>query len=180
MSPATHTQPQTPEDPAEGEPARRKGEIQPARLDDDAVTVVRRLQQSGHEAYLVGGCVRDLLCGLEPKDFDVATDAHPNRIKRLFRNARIIGRRFRLAHILFGPNHVVETSTFRGSPDPDHLARVEQPAPRSKRTADAEAAATTASPLKTSTEPRPRMPGDGTSRSTRCSTIRSPRRSWTG
>ena len=93
------------EEPATGPdgPVRRRGRIPPALLDEHALTVVHRLQHFGHEAYLVGGCVRDLLSGLEPKDFDVATDAHPNRIKRLFRNARIIGRRFRLAHILFGP-----------------------------------------------------------------------------
>ncbi len=63
-------------------------------------------------AYLVGGCVRDLLLGRKPKDFDVATAAHPRQIKRLFRNGRIIGRRFRLVHVVYGP-HVVETATFR-------------------------------------------------------------------
>ncbi len=118
-------------------PNRREGAIQSARLDEDAVRVVRRLQRNGHEAYLVGGCVRDLLCGLEPKDFDVATDAHPNRIKRLFRNARIIGRRFRLAHIRFGRDHVVETSTFRGIPAPEDLARAERL--RAELEADAQA-----------------------------------------
>jgi len=80
------------------------------------VFVVRHLRHHGQEPYLVGGCVRDLLAGLEPKDFDVATDAWPNRIKRLFRSARVIGRRFRLVHILFPGGHVVETSTFRGDP----------------------------------------------------------------
>jgi poly(A) polymerase len=99
------------------EPRRRDGGIPKALLDEDAVTVVRRLKRHGHEAYLVGGCVRDLLAGLEPKDFDVATDARPNRIKRVFRNARIIGRRFRLAHIHFGRGRIIETSTFRGPPD---------------------------------------------------------------
>ncbi len=104
----------------EDEPSKpevRSGLIPRKLLDDRAVFVVRRLQQSGHEAYLVGGCVRDLLSGLEPKDFDVATDARPNRIKRLFRSARVIGRRFRLAHILFPGNYIVETATFRGDPD---------------------------------------------------------------
>jgi poly(A) polymerase len=84
-------------------------------VDQDALRVLSRLQRNGFEAYLVGGCVRDLLLGRKPKDFDVATAAHPRQIKRLFRNARIIGRRFRLVHIVYG-EHVIETSTFRGDP----------------------------------------------------------------
>ncbi|MDJ0521289.1 MAG: hypothetical protein QNJ90_04370 [Planctomycetota bacterium] len=98
------------------EPLRRSNPFPKGLLDDEAVFVVRRLQREGHEAYLVGGCVRDLLAGLEPKDFDVATDARPNRIKRLFRSARVIGRRFRLVHIRFPGDHVIEASTFRGDP----------------------------------------------------------------
>jgi poly(A) polymerase len=97
-------------------PVRRRGLIPRELLDEEAVFVVRRLQREGHEAYLVGGCVRDLLAGLEPKDFDLVTDARPNRIKRLFRSARVIGRRFRLVHIHFPGNHVIETATFRGDP----------------------------------------------------------------
>ncbi len=89
--------------------------IDPADVDQDALRVLSRLQRSGHEAYLVGGCVRDLLLGRKPKDFDVATSAHPRDIKRLFRNGRIIGRRFRLVHVVYG-SHVVETSTFRSDP----------------------------------------------------------------
>src|SRR3954463_1094711 len=85
------------------------------RIDPDAANVVRRLKDSGHAAYLVGGCVRDLLLGLKPKDFDVVTSATPQEIKRLFRNCRIIGRRFRLAHVFFGPK-IIETSTFRANP----------------------------------------------------------------
>ncbi len=104
--------PSDPEDP----PRTRRAHIERSLLDEHALTVVRRLQRHGHEAYLVGGCVRDLLAGHEPKDFDVATDARPNRIKRVFRNARIIGRRFRLAHIHFGEGRVIETATFRGPP----------------------------------------------------------------
>lgn len=92
------------------------GRIRKEALDPDAVFVVRHLQRSGHEAYLVGGCVRDLLLGMEPKDFDVATDATPNRIKRLFRSAFIIGRRFRLVHVRFPGNRIVETATFRADP----------------------------------------------------------------
>src|SRR5687767_12736810 len=84
-------------------------------IDADADRVVRRLARSGHKAYLVGGCVRDLLLGRSPKDFDVATSATPNDIKQLFRNCRIIGRRFRLAHIFFGQK-IIETSTFRANP----------------------------------------------------------------
>ena len=97
-------------------PVRRAGLIPRQLLDEHAVFVVKRLQREGHEAYLVGGCVRDLLAGLEPKDFDVATDAHPNRIKRLFRSARVIGRRFRLVHVRFPGDAVIETATFRGDP----------------------------------------------------------------
>lgn len=84
-------------------------------LDQDALRVISRLVRQGHEAYLVGGCVRDLLIGRRPKDFDVATSAHPRQIKRLFRNGRIIGRRFRLVHIYYG-QHIVETATFRRDP----------------------------------------------------------------
>src|SRR5215813_13774663 len=85
------------------------------QIDPDAAKVVRRLARSGFAAYLVGGCVRDLLLGRKPKDFDVATSATPPEIKGLFRNCRIIGRRFRLAHIFFGPK-IIETSTFRANP----------------------------------------------------------------
>ncbi|MEZ6017512.1 MAG: polynucleotide adenylyltransferase PcnB [Planctomycetota bacterium] len=92
-------------------------QIDPAALDRDARRVVGRLQAHGHEAYFVGGCVRDLLIGRRPKDFDIATDATPQEIKRLFRNGRIIGRRFRLVHVFYG-DHVIETSTFRAAPRP--------------------------------------------------------------
>jgi poly(A) polymerase len=86
-------------------------------VDQDALRVLSRLQRNGHEAYLVGGCVRDLLLGRKPKDFDVATAANPRQIKRLFRNGRIIGRRFRLVHVVYG-DHIVETATFRSEPPP--------------------------------------------------------------
>src|SRR5215831_7796311 len=78
--------------------------------------VVRRLRAAGHSAWLVGGCVRDLLLGRSPKDFDVATSARPDDVRRLFRNSRIIGRRFRLVHVLFGGGKVIETATFRRAP----------------------------------------------------------------
>jgi poly(A) polymerase len=96
-------------------PAR---EIPPALLDQDALRVVSRLQRHGYQAYLVGGCVRDLLLGRRPKDFDVATAAHPRQAKRLFANGRIIGRRFRLVHVSYGP-HIIETATFRRAPEED-------------------------------------------------------------
>lgn len=77
-----------------------------------ALNVLYRLHESGFAAFLVGGCVRDLLLGLKPKDFDVATDAHPEQVRRLFRNSRIIGRRFKLVHVVFG-REIIEVSTFR-------------------------------------------------------------------
>src|SRR3954470_16139138 len=92
-----------------------------AAIDSDADRVVRKLTRAGYKAYLVGGCVRDLLVGRTPKDFDVATSATPNEIKSTFRNSRIIGRRFRLAHVFFG-SKIIETSTFRANPrdEDDH------------------------------------------------------------
>ncbi|MBI2897192.1 MAG: polynucleotide adenylyltransferase PcnB [Deltaproteobacteria bacterium] len=87
------------------------------RIDPDAVKVVRRLMKHDHQAYLVGGCVRDLLLDRRPKDFDVATSARPGEVRSLFRNCRIIGRRFRLAHILFADRKVIEVATFRKDPD---------------------------------------------------------------
>ncbi|HLA74295.1 MAG TPA: polynucleotide adenylyltransferase PcnB [Gammaproteobacteria bacterium] len=80
--------------------------------------MVNRLTHAGYEAYLVGGCVRDMLLGRTPKDFDVATSAHPEQVEQLFRNCRLIGRRFRLAHIRFG-REIVEVATFRGGHDND-------------------------------------------------------------
>lgn len=93
----------------------RKTLIFPAALDPDAVKIVRRLKRFGHEAYLVGGCVRDLLLGSIPKDFDVSTSARPRQIRRLFKNSKVIGRRFKLAHIIFG-RKIIEVSTFRKAP----------------------------------------------------------------
>jgi poly(A) polymerase len=78
-----------------------------------ALRVLYRLNEAGYTAYLVGGAVRDLLLGVQPKDFDVATDATPEEVKKLFRNCRLIGRRFRLAHVVFGPE-IIEVATFRG------------------------------------------------------------------
>src|SRR5690348_13760340 len=103
-------------DRAEGRPARYACPLDPKKLDPDAAKVVRRLVRHGYEAYLVGGCVRDLLLGRTPKDFDVATSAQPDDVQRLFRNCRIIGRRFRLAHVFFSGGKVIETATFRRNP----------------------------------------------------------------
>lgn len=83
-------------------------------ISHNAEKVARRLQQQGFEAYLVGGAVRDLLLGFEPKDFDIATNAKPDEVKHLFRNGRIIGRRFKLVHVHFG-REIIEVATFRRS-----------------------------------------------------------------
>lgn len=93
--------------------------IAPELLDEDAVRTVQRLEARGHEAYFVGGCVRDILVGRQPKDFDIATAARPQQVKRTFpRNCRIIGRRFKLAHLHFdGSRKILEVSTFRRTPE---------------------------------------------------------------
>lgn len=87
-------------------------------LDDNAMKVVYRLQDEGYDSYLVGGCIRDLLLSKQPKDFDVATSAHPEQAEELFRRARLIGRRFKLLHVRFGRD-VIEVATFRASHDSD-------------------------------------------------------------
>lgn len=87
-------------------------------ISHNALKVLYRLNKGGFDAYLVGGGVRDILLGLEPKDFDIATNATPEQIKALFRNCRLIGRRFRLAHIVFG-REIIEVATFRGHHDSD-------------------------------------------------------------
>lgn len=83
-----------------------------------ALRVLYRLNEAGYDAYLVGGAVRDLLLGGHPKDFDVATNATPDEVRKLFRNCRLIGRRFRLAHVVFGPE-IIEVATFRGTGEED-------------------------------------------------------------
>ncbi|MDX1692600.1 MAG: polynucleotide adenylyltransferase PcnB [Ketobacteraceae bacterium] len=89
-------------------------QFRPEAINRNAIKVVETLTRDGHEAYIVGGCVRDGLLGKIPKDFDVATSAHPEEIKALFRNCRLVGRRFRLAHVRFG-REIIEVATFRGS-----------------------------------------------------------------
>ena len=92
---------------------RSEHPISRKRIDEEALKVLYRLHRHGYLAYLVGGSVRDLLIGRVPKDFDVATNAHPHEINTLFRNSRVIGRRFRLVQIFFKGGKVIEVSTFR-------------------------------------------------------------------
>lgn len=104
-------------EPAISTPAiipRPEHNISRSNISENALKVLYRLRAAGHEAYLVGGGVRDLLLGREPKDFDVATDATPEQIRDVFRNCRLIGRRFRLAHVFFG-REIIEVATFRSS-----------------------------------------------------------------
>lgn len=105
--------------PLAGDPKvvpRSDHKISRREVPENVLKVLYRLHRSGYRAYLCGGSVRDLLMERAPKDFDIATDAHPNEIRRLFRNSRIIGRRFRLVHIMF-QDRVVEVSTFRREPE---------------------------------------------------------------
>jgi poly(A) polymerase len=115
----------------EGKPVR-KAEIytatdhhlDPKAIDNDARRVIQRLRREGFKAYIVGGAVRDLLTGLMPKDFDIATDAHPRRVRRIFPRSRIIGRRFRLVHVYVqsgGEDKIFEVSTFRALHDSNNV-----------------------------------------------------------
>lgn len=92
---------------------REEHTLSRSRIDEDALKVLHRLARNNHTAFLVGGGVRDLLLDRPVKDFDISTSAHPNEVKHLFRNCRLIGRRFRLAHILFHGGKVIEVATFR-------------------------------------------------------------------
>jgi poly(A) polymerase len=87
--------------------------IPEALISNDALRIVEKLNEQGHLSYVVGGCVRDLALGTEPKDFDVVTTARPQQVRRAFRYARIIGRRFRLVHVRFGRDRMIEVATFR-------------------------------------------------------------------
>ncbi len=95
-------------------------------ISPNALKVLYRLKEAGYQAFLVGGAVRDLLLGLKPKDFDVATDALPEEVRRLFRNSRLIGRRFRLAHVHFG-SEIIEVATFRAAAAPEREDAEEDP-----------------------------------------------------
>ena len=87
--------------------------IEESAISINASKVISRLQENGYQAYLVGGCIRDLLLRKSPKDFDISTDAHPEDVRELFRNSRIIGKRFRIVHVRFG-REIIEVTTFRG------------------------------------------------------------------
>nr|WP_237566659.1 MULTISPECIES: polynucleotide adenylyltransferase PcnB [Pantoea] len=116
------------EAPAEVEPERlmaiiprESHNISRKDISENALKVLYRLNKAGYEAYLVGGGVRDLLLGQKPKDFDVTTNATPEQMRKLFRNCRLVGRRFRLAHVMFGPE-VIEVATFRGHHQVEEIA----------------------------------------------------------
>ena len=102
--------------PRDEHPVSRK------EISENALKVLHRLNSNGFDAYLVGGCIRDIYLGLHPKDFDVATNATPEQVRQLFRNSRVIGRRFKLVHILFG-REMIEVATFRASHDQDNHGR---------------------------------------------------------
>ena len=102
----------------QGEPLiipRSEHTISRSIINKSALRVLYGLKDAGFEAYLVGGCVRDLLLGYEPKDFDVATNASPEQVNALFRRSRLIGRRFKLVHVRFGRD-IIEVATFRAPP----------------------------------------------------------------
>ena len=94
-------------------PIRQKVKFDKKLLDQDALKILKKLNNSGHETYLVGGCIRDILLGHKPKDFDIATSATPEQIHKLFKRSRIIGRRFKLVHIMFSARKFIEVATFR-------------------------------------------------------------------
>ncbi|HBA96362.1 MAG TPA: polynucleotide adenylyltransferase PcnB [Gammaproteobacteria bacterium] len=94
-------------------PIRQSIKFDKKLLDKDALKVVNTIHKAGFEVYLVGGCVRDLLLGLEPKDFDIATNAKPEQVHKLFKRSRLIGRRFRLVHVMFSARKFIEVATFR-------------------------------------------------------------------
>lgn len=122
---------------------RQDHPISRADISEPALKVLYRLIGAGHQAFLVGGGVRDLLLAKDPKDFDIATDASPEQVHELFRNSRLIGRRFRLAHVRFG-REIIEVATFRGSAVDDEAPTVEAgdlPSRRRSNQADEPAAA---------------------------------------
>ena len=96
-------------------PIRQSVRFDKKLIDSDALKIVKKLNKASYEGYLVGGCIRDLLLGLEHKDFDIATNATPEQIQKLFKRSRIIGRRFKLVHIMFSARKFIEVATFRSS-----------------------------------------------------------------
>src|SRR5678809_1598113 len=105
---------------------RAEHSISRSAISPNALRVLYRLREAGYEAFLVGGCVRDLLLGITPKDFDIATSALPEEVKRTFRSCRLIGRRFRLAHVFFG-REIIEVATFRAMSAADEPPEVVVP-----------------------------------------------------
>src|SRR6188508_2261178 len=105
---------------------RAEHSISRSAISPNALRVLYRLREAGYEAFLVGGCVRDLLLGITPKDFDIATSALPEEVKRTFRNCRLIGRRFRLAHVFFG-REIIEVATFRAMSAPEVGEEIPEP-----------------------------------------------------
>ena len=97
--------------------------IRKSNLDEDAVKVINRLHQFSFKAYVVGGCVRDMLLGRSPKDYDIVTNAKPNEIKKIFANSRLIGKRFKIVHIVFRGNKIIEVSTARSLPESRKMAK---------------------------------------------------------
>lgn len=95
-------------------------------MDQDALKVINRLNRHGHRSYLVGGCVRDLLLGRRPKDYDIVTTATPPQIRKIFTNSRSIGRRFKIVHVIFRGGKIIEVSTFRSLPEHRLDGKVEQ------------------------------------------------------
>lgn len=104
--------------------ARNEHKVSRRDIDSEALKIMYRLLRAGFKAYLVGGGVRDLLLGIKPKDFDIGTDARPNQIRSLFRNSRVIGRRFRLVHIFFRGNKIIEVATFRSLANPEEQSNI--------------------------------------------------------
>jgi poly(A) polymerase len=124
---------------------REQHSLSRKQIDPDALKVLYRLHQNEHVAYLVGGSVRDLLLGRRPKDFDIGTSAHPYQVKRLFKNCWIIGRRFRLAHVRFGPK-TIEVATFRRQLSAEELGAIDDPGAVANGDAAEEPADTAAGP----------------------------------
>jgi len=114
----SQSEPQASEKPKKPKAVAAPGEIDPALVEPAAVEVVQQLREHDFEAYLVGGCVRDLLLGLTPKDFDVATNATPEEVRKVFRRSRTVGRRFRIVHVRVG-RQLFEVSTYRKNVDED-------------------------------------------------------------
>jgi poly(A) polymerase len=133
---------------------RSEHSISRAAISPNALKVLYRLKEAGYQGFLVGGAVRDLLLGIRPKDFDVATNALPEEVRRLFRNCRLIGRRFRLAHVHFG-NEIIEVATFRATAAPER-EDAEEPDPD----AESDAAAASGAPAEFTAAPEYTVPND--------------------